>query len=109
LPPKGHFNTFVTNAIRADGIYRDMLETPMAIYDWSNSECIPLLATEWKNEADGWYTVKLRSGIKWSDGSDFSSDDVLTTFQLARVSARRCGAISTRSSARQDHRSLPLR
>jgi peptide/nickel transport system substrate-binding protein len=85
LPPKGHFNSFVTNAILADGIYRDMLETPMAIYDWANSEFIPLLATEWNNEADNWYTVKLQSGLKWSDGSDFSSDDVVTTFQLARV------------------------
>jgi peptide/nickel transport system substrate-binding protein len=85
LPPKGHFNTFVTNAILADGIYRDMLEMPMAIYDWSNSKFIPLLATEWKNDADNWYTVKLQTGLKWSDGSDFSSDDVVTTFQLARV------------------------
>jgi len=85
LPPKGHFNSFVTNAILADGIYRDMLETPMGIYDWANSKFLPLLATEWTNEADNWYTVKLRSGLKWSDGSDFSSDDVVTTFQLARV------------------------
>jgi peptide/nickel transport system substrate-binding protein len=85
LPPKGHFNTFATNAILSDGIYRDMLEMPMAIYDWSNSEFIPLLATEWKNDADNWYTVKLRSGLTWSDGSTFSSQDVLTTFQVARV------------------------
>ena len=85
LPPKGHFNTFATNAILADGPYRDMLQTPMAIYDWANSKFIPLLATEWKNDADNWYTVKLRSGLKWSDGSEFSSNDVLTTFQLARV------------------------
>jgi peptide/nickel transport system substrate-binding protein len=85
LPPKGHFNTFVTNAILADGIYRDMLQMPMGIYDWSNSKFIPLLATEWSNDADNNFTVKLRSGLKWSDGSDFSSDDVVTTFQLARV------------------------
>src|SRR5437868_15379904 len=45
LPPKGHFNTFATNAILADGPYRDMLQTPMAIYDWANSKFIPLLAT----------------------------------------------------------------
>jgi peptide/nickel transport system substrate-binding protein len=85
LPPKGHFNSFVTNAILADGIYEDMLETELAIYDWANSKFIPLMATEWKNDADNWYTVKLRTGVKWSDGSDFSSDDVVTTFQLARI------------------------
>src|SRR6185369_2487300 len=68
MPPKGHFNSFVTNAILADGIYRDMLETPMAIYSWADSKFIPLLATEWKNDADNWYTVKLKTGVKWSDG-----------------------------------------
>ncbi len=29
------------------------------------------------------WTVKLKSGIKWSDGSDFTSDDVKFTFDLA--------------------------
>jgi peptide/nickel transport system substrate-binding protein len=66
------------------GIYNDMLETPLAIYDWADSKFLPLLATEWKSDGDN-YTVKLQSGIKWSDGSDFTSDDVLTTFYLLRV------------------------
>src|SRR5262245_19886679 len=83
LPPKGHYNSFVTDFMDF-GIYNDMLETPLAIYDWANSKFIPLLATEWKNDGDN-YTVKLQSGVKWSDGSDFTSDDVLTTFYLLRV------------------------
>jgi ABC-type transport system substrate-binding protein len=34
--------------------------------------------------ADGLtWTVKLKSGIKWTDGSDFTSDDVKFTFDLA--------------------------
>jgi peptide/nickel transport system substrate-binding protein len=84
LPPKGHYNSFVTDFMDF-GIYNDMLETPMAIYDWANSKFIPLLGTEWNNETGDWYTVKLQSGVKWSDGSEFSSDDVLTTFYLLRV------------------------
>ena len=88
LPPKGHFNTFATNAILADGPYLDLVQSPMAIYDWANAKFIPLLATEWSNDADNNFTVKLRSGLKWSDGSDFSSDDVVTTFQLARIVGR---------------------
>lgn len=85
VPPQGHFNSFATNAILADGIYRDMLQMPMAIYDWSNAEFIPLLATEWSNEEGDWFTVKLRSGLTWSDGSEFTSQDVVSTFQLARI------------------------
>ncbi len=84
LPPKGHYNSFVTDFMDF-GIYNDMLETPLAIYDWADSKFIPLLATEWTNEAGDIYTVKLQSGVKWSDGSEFSSDDVLTTFYLLRV------------------------
>jgi peptide/nickel transport system substrate-binding protein len=83
LPPKGHYNSFVTDFMDF-GIYNDMLETPLAIYNWADSEFIPLLGTEWTSEGDN-YTVKLRSGVKWSDGSEFSSDDVLTTFYLLRV------------------------
>jgi peptide/nickel transport system substrate-binding protein len=84
LPPKGHYNSFVTDFMDF-GIYNDMLETPLAIYDWANATYIPLLGTEWTNDADNWFTVKLRSGVKWSDGTEFSSDDVVTTFHLARV------------------------
>ncbi|MCW5852400.1 MAG: ABC transporter substrate-binding protein [Anaerolineae bacterium] len=43
------------------------------------------MATEWKNEAGDFFTVKLRQGVKWSDGSDFTSDDVVSTFLLRRV------------------------
>jgi peptide/nickel transport system substrate-binding protein len=84
LPPKGHYNSFVTDFMDF-GIYNDMLETPLAIYNWADSKFIPLLGTEWANEAGDNYTVKLQSGVKWSDGSEFSSDDVLTTFYLLRV------------------------
>src|SRR5512144_2094518 len=54
LPPKGHYNSFVTDFMDF-GIYNDMLETPLAIYDWANSKFIPLLATEWTNDAGDMY------------------------------------------------------
>jgi peptide/nickel transport system substrate-binding protein len=84
MPPKGHFNSFVTDFMDF-GIYNNMLETPLAQYSWADSKFIPFLATEWNNESGDYYTVKLTSGVKWSDGSDFSSDDVLTTFYLLKV------------------------
>jgi len=41
----------------------------------------PDLAESWTTAADGLsWTFKLRSGVKWSDGSPFSADDVAFTF-----------------------------
>lgn len=40
----------------------------------------PLLATEWSASSDGLsYTFKLRPGVKWHDGKDFTSADVKYT------------------------------
>jgi ABC-type dipeptide transport system, periplasmic component len=44
----------------------------------------PLLATEWSVSEDGLrYTFKLREGVKWHDGEDFTSEDV--AFSLFRL------------------------
>jgi peptide/nickel transport system substrate-binding protein len=41
----------------------------------------PDLAESWTPAADGLsWTFKLRSGVKWSDGTPFSADDVAFTF-----------------------------
>ena len=85
LPPKGHYNQFVTDFIMGGGIYDYVVLPPLALYDWANSKFIPYLATEWKNEPGDWFTVKLRDGVKWTDGSDLTSADVVTTFNLARL------------------------
>src|SRR5262249_30680914 len=43
----------------------------------------PALAKSWKISTDGKrYTLLLRKGIKFSDGSPFSADDVVFSFQL---------------------------
>jgi peptide/nickel transport system substrate-binding protein len=45
-------------------------------YD-ENLEPQPLLATSWEVSADGLrYTFKLREGVKWHDGEDFTAEDV---------------------------------
>ena len=41
----------------------------------------PMLATEWTaNDDSTEWTFKLREGVKWHDGSDFTADDVVATF-----------------------------
>jgi peptide/nickel transport system substrate-binding protein len=49
--------------------------------------------TPWLAESGTWdsakttYTIKTRSGVKWSDGQDFSADDVAFTIGLAKIKA----------------------
>ena len=49
--------------------------------------------TPWLAESGTWdsakttYTIKTRSGVKWSDGQDFSANDVAFTIGLAKIKA----------------------
>ncbi len=60
------------------------------VYDYlididPQSNIIPRLATEW-SAADGGltYTFQLAEGVKWHDGSDFTAEDVVWTFERLR-------------------------
>ncbi len=86
VPPKGHYNSAkgVTDSILVGGIYRDILEMPLGMYYWKDKKWMQLLATDWKFDGDN-FKVNLRKGVKWSDGKDFTSKDVVTTFWLRRI------------------------
>jgi peptide/nickel transport system substrate-binding protein len=50
--------------------------------DKGGSDIAPGLALEWTPNADGTvWTFKLREGVKWQDGSAFSSADVVATME----------------------------
>jgi peptide/nickel transport system substrate-binding protein len=52
--------------------------------DSTGSDIAPGLAESWVPNDDGSvWTFKLRSGVKWQDGSDFTADDVIAT--MARL------------------------
>ncbi|MDQ3604137.1 MAG: ABC transporter substrate-binding protein, partial [Actinomycetota bacterium] len=85
LPPVGHYNTFVTNSFFQLTLYQDVLEMPMAMYRWAERKYVPYMATEWGFEPPDVFKVTLRKGAKWSDGSEFTSKDIVATFNILRL------------------------
>ncbi|MEI4473850.1 ABC transporter substrate-binding protein [Frigidibacter sp. MR17.24] len=45
-------------------------------YDYANGGLMPRLATEWSQIDDSTWEFKLRDGVTWHDGSDFTAKDV---------------------------------
>lgn len=85
VPPAGHYNTFVTTAIFYNAMYQDLIEQPLATQYWHNGSWMSLLATDWQLTPPDTFTVQLRRGVKWQDGSDFTARDVVATFQIGHV------------------------
>lgn len=90
VPPNGHYNLIfgVTHGILNDGIYKDVVQAPLAMYSWAQQQWLPMLAESWGFDTSAnTFTVKLKSSLKWSDGKAISSKDVVTTawaYRLAR-------------------------
>jgi peptide/nickel transport system substrate-binding protein len=84
VPPTGHFNTFASGGMLM-GIYQDLFEPPLAVLIWSENTYEGMAAESFGYDADGNYTVTLKSGFTWSDGSSISADDLVATFNLFRL------------------------
>lgn len=65
-------------ALRAStGVYNITGKIMEPLIDKSYDGYVPVLATEWSGSEDGkTITLKLREGVKWHDGKDFTCDDV---------------------------------
>jgi peptide/nickel transport system substrate-binding protein len=82
-PPSGHYNTFIVDGSAfAMGIYQDLMETSLAMYYWHDKKWLWLLATGDQFVGGDKYVVHLRKGARWSDGSAFTSQDVIDTWTL---------------------------
>ncbi len=56
---------------------------PLAQWNSANGKYIPWLATSWTwNASNTVLTVQLRHGVKWSNGTAFTSKDVAFTFNM---------------------------
>jgi len=85
--PQGNYNNVgqpyvaVPNAILYGGIYGDVITPPSGFYHWKEQTWELFLIDSYNlDRASNTYTVKVKSGLKWSDGSAFSSKDYMTTF-----------------------------
>lgn len=68
------FNAFPTGSSHST-IYEALVTND------ENQKLQPALATSWKIVNDTTWEFKLRKGVKFHDGSDFSADDVIATYE----------------------------
>jgi peptide/nickel transport system substrate-binding protein len=80
------FNPLTTDQQESNGFVYEALMYVDPLQD--TSAPTPLLATSdtW-NTADTQLTFKIRSGVKWSDGTPFSAQDVAYTFNLLKTNS----------------------
>jgi len=84
VPPAGHFNTYVSNSVGL-GIYQHLQEPPLFFYMWADDDWMPVAGESWEWADDLTVRVTLPSGAVWSDGSAYSSKDVVDTFYVRRL------------------------
>lgn len=84
LPPKGVWNVYGGTPILAGSYLVEILYQNLAIYRWADKKWDYLMAESHTATASD-ITVKLRSGVKWDDGTEVTSKDALATFKISRL------------------------
>lgn len=75
------FNPVTANESSSDDINR-LLFSGLVSLDAPTQEIVPALAEAWSVAADQkTWTIKLRKGVRWSDGQPFMADDVVFTWR----------------------------
>ena len=72
-----HFHNLTPNNGILSHVFERLVETDPA------NKLVPGLAESYKTVDETTWEFKLRRGIKWHDGSPFTADDVVFTFERA--------------------------
>ncbi len=70
-----HFHNLSPNNAMVRHVFETLIRTDEAQRQY------PGLAESWKALSDTEWEIKLRKGVKWHDGKEFTADDVLATFK----------------------------
>jgi peptide/nickel transport system substrate-binding protein len=84
LPPKGVWNYYANTPILSGSPYIELIYQNLAIYRWVEKKWDYLIAESHTATATD-FTVKLRKGLKWDNGSDLTAKDVFATFKIGRL------------------------
>ena len=81
------WNPYMRNEVISNSIQRHVFET--LIYSASDLSPEPGLAVSWEaNDDASVWTVKLREGVKFHNGNDFTAEDVVFSFDYCKADGR---------------------
>ncbi len=79
------FNVITAQETSSTDIIEDYIFEGLVSRHGVTTEFIPVLAKDWEISEDGTvYTFFLREGVQWSDGVEFTADDVIFTFDVVK-------------------------
>lgn len=80
-----NYNPLIVSGVSTSGYSADAIFEPLLQENFGDGTTTPWLVTAYTFSDDGLkLTLTTREGVKWSDGQDFSAEDVAYTFTLLR-------------------------
>ena len=81
-PPEGNFNgAGITGGILIGSIYNELWHLPSAMYHWAEQTWENYLIDSYElDEGTKTFTLKIKDGLKWSDGETLTAKDYVTTW-----------------------------